>query len=60
MTRPLEIGKKVRTRHTATDQNKWCGKKLADLKSKRFIVLERHNNTPTGKPSYRTGKTTAF
>ncbi|CAB4033941.1 Hypothetical predicted protein, partial [Paramuricea clavata] len=45
MKRPFEIGEGVRTRLTATERNKLGGKKLADLKSKRFIVLERHGNT---------------
>jgi hypothetical protein len=61
MKRPFEIGEGVRTRLTATERNKLGGKKLADLKSKRFIVLERQSNTyklqeennPTGRVKQR-------
>ena len=37
MKRPFEIGEGVRTRLTATERNKLGGKRLADLKSKRFM-----------------------
>ena len=45
MRRPFKIGERVRTQLTATERNKMGGKKIANLKSKRFIVVERHNNT---------------
>ena len=45
MKRPFKIGEGVRTRLTATERNKINEKKIADLKSKRFVVVERHNNT---------------
>ena len=45
MNRPFKIGEGVRTRLTATERNSRGGKKMADLKSKRFIIVERHNNT---------------
>lgn len=45
INRPFKIGEGVRTRLTATERNKRSGKKMADLKSKRFIIAERHNNT---------------
>ena len=43
--RPFEVGESVRTRLTAKERNQLGGKKLADLKSKRYVILERNNNT---------------
>ena len=45
MKRPSEIGERVRMRLTSTARNKRGGKKLADLKSKGYIVIEHHDNT---------------
>ena len=45
MNRLFKIGEGVRIRLTATERNNRGGKKLADLKSKRFIIVERYNNT---------------
>ena len=61
MKRPFKIVEGVRTRLTATERNKIGGKKITDLKSKRFVVVERHDNTnklrdeenPTGRLKQR-------
>ena len=61
MNRPFKIGERVRKRLTATERNNRGGKKMADLKCKRFIIVERRNNTyklqdgenPTGRVKQR-------
>ncbi len=50
MKRPYEIGERVRMRLTATARNKRGGKKLADLKSQGYVVMERHDNTYKVRP----------
>ena len=50
MKRPYRIGERVRMRLTPNARNKRGGKKLADLKSEGYIVIERHGNTYKVRP----------
>ena len=50
MKRPYRIGEHVRMCLTPNTRNKCGGKKLADLKSKGYIVIERHGNTYKVRP----------
>ena len=53
MKRPYRIGEHVCMRLTPNARNKRGGKKLADLKSEGYIVIERHSNiqsTAGGQP----------